>query len=164
MRSNVYINLVIIMIRQKTPSVTMTIFPHFPLKQFPPNRRWKYQVFSRKFFQNNFHAHTAERIFSLFYPRKEYILSFVCVLLQDNLAYPNLVVAFSLHWGFLGKGLPINCLCFFLFQVEINSCPLIPLFMLESVHSGSASRDNCGPDELHVSSFPDRFPIYAWTA
>ena len=36
-----------------------------------------------------------------------------------------------------------------------------------SVHSGSASRDDCGrlfPEELRVSSFPDRFPHYAWTA
>ena len=36
-----------------------------------------------------------------------------------------------------------------------------------SVHSGSASRDDCGrmfPDKLRVSSFPYRFPHYAWTA
>ena len=35
------------------------------------------------------------------------------------------------------------------------------------VHSGSARWDDCGqmfPDELHVSSLPDRFPHYAWTA
>ena len=44
---------------------------------------------------------------------------------------------------------------------------LIPLFMPGSIHSGSASRDDCGrmfPDKLRVSSFPDRFPQYAWTA
>ena len=36
-----------------------------------------------------------------------------------------------------------------------------------SVHSGSESWDDWGrvfPDELHVSSFPDRFPHYAWRA
>ena len=35
-----------------------------------------------------------------------------------------------------------------------------------SVHSGSASRDDCGrtfPGKLSVSSFLDRFPHYAWT-
>ena len=35
------------------------------------------------------------------------------------------------------------------------------------IHSGSASWDDCGwvfPDELRVSSFPDTFPHYAWTA
>ena len=55
----------------------------------------------------------------------------------------------------------------FLCLVEISSRTLIPLFMLESVHSGSASWDDCGRmflDKLRVSSFPDRFPHYAWTA
>ena len=36
-----------------------------------------------------------------------------------------------------------------------------------SVHSGPASWDYCDrvlPDELRVSSFPDRFPHYAWIA
>ena len=36
-----------------------------------------------------------------------------------------------------------------------------------SVHSGSASLEDCGrmfPDKLRVSSFPDRFLHYAWTA
>ena len=44
---------------------------------------------------------------------------------------------------------------------------LIPLFMPGSVHSGSAGWDDCVrmfPDKLRVSSFPDRFPHYAWTA
>ena len=39
--------------------------------------------------------------------------------------------------------------------------PLIPLFRPGSVHSGSASWGDCVrvfPDELRVSSFPDRFP------
>ena len=41
--------------------------------------------------------------------------------------------------------------------------PLMP----GSVHIGSASWDDCGrmfPYKLRVSSFPDRFPHYAWTA
>ena len=44
---------------------------------------------------------------------------------------------------------------------------LIPLFRPGSVYSGSASRYDCDrmfPDELRVSSFPDRFPHSAWTA
>ena len=44
---------------------------------------------------------------------------------------------------------------------------LISLFTLGSVHSGSASWDNCGrvfPDKLRVNSSPDKFPHYAWTA
>ena len=56
---------------------------------------------------------------------------------------------------------------FFFFEVEICSRTLFPLFMLGSVHSGSASCDDCGqmfPNKLRVSSFPDRFPHYAWTA
>ena len=55
--------------------------------------------------------------------------------------------------------------CFF--KVEISWRKLIPLFRPGSVHSGSASWDDCDwvcPDELRVSSFPDRFPHSAWTA
>ena len=55
----------------------------------------------------------------------------------------------------------------FFFKVEISSRTLIPLFRSESVNGGSASSDDCDlvfPDELHVSSFPDRSPDYAWTA
>ena len=55
----------------------------------------------------------------------------------------------------------------FFFLVEISSTTLIPLFRPESVNSGSASWDDCGPvfpGELRVSSFPDRFPHYAWTS
>ena len=50
---------------------------------------------------------------------------------------------------------------FFFFEVEISLCALIPLSMPGSVHSGSASWDDCGwmfLDKLSVSSFPDRFP------
>ena len=56
---------------------------------------------------------------------------------------------------------------FFFFDVEISSRALIPLFMAGSVHSGSASWNDCCRmfrDKLRVSSFPDRFPYYAWTA
>ena len=52
-------------------------------------------------------------------------------------------------------------------KVEISSRPLIPLFRPGSVHSGWATWDDCDqmfPDELRVSSFPDRFLHYAWTA
>ena len=48
--------------------------------------------------------------------------------------------------------------CAFFFKEEISSRTL---FMPGSVHSGSASLDDCDrvfPDELRVSSFPDRFP------
>ena len=49
------------------------------------------------------------------------------------------------------------CTFFFFFKVEIRLRTLISLFKLGSVHSGSASSDDCGqmfPDVLHVSSFP----------
>ena len=64
----------------------------------------------------------------------------------------------------------VVCLVFFFFfwgGVEISSRTLIPLFMPASIHSGSASWDHCGrmfSDKLRVSSFPKRFPHYAWTA
>ena len=51
--------------------------------------------------------------------------------------------------------------------MEISSRTLIPLFRPGSVHSGFAGLDDCDrvfPDELRVSSFPDRFPHYAWIA
>ena len=66
-----------------------------------------------------------------------------------------------------GYSLPACVFFFFFFKVEISSRTLIPLFTPGSVHSDSASRDDCGwvcPDELRVSSFPDRFSHYAWTA
>ena len=56
--------------------------------------------------------------------------------------------------------------CLLLLLGGVRSRTLIPLFRPRSVHSGSASRDDCGlvfPDKLRVSSFPDRFPLYAWT-
>ena len=79
---------------------------------------------------------------------------------------------FARVWGFWENIWPfIPCLhffsFFFFFEVEISSCTLIPLFMPGSVHSGSVSWDDCGrmfPDKFRVSSFPDRFPHYAWTA
>ena len=52
---------------------------------------------------------------------------------------------------------------FFSFEAEISSRTLSPLFRPGSVHSGSASRDDCDRvflDELRVSSLPDRFPHY----
>ena len=61
----------------------------------------------------------------------------------------------------------IPCLHFFFFEVEISLRTLIPLFMTGSVHSGWASWDDCGRmfhDKLRVSSFPDGFPHYSWTA
>ena len=82
---------------------------------------------------------------------------------------------FFLAWRILGECSSIHsppALSFFLFfvfffLVDISSRALIPLFMPESVHSGSASWDDRSqmfPDTLCVSSFPDRFPYYAWTA
>ena len=85
-----------------------------------------------------------------------------------------LVVAFSSLARILGNVrsfVPRLCFFFFFFvlfclfvEVEFSSRELIPLFMPESVHSGSASWNDCGrvfPDELRVSSFPDGFPYYA---
>ena len=74
---------------------------------------------------------------------------FVCVF------FPRLI-------GFLGIRLEhwFPAWAFF-FSVEISWRTLIPLCRPESVHSGSASWDDCGrqlPDELFVSSFSDRFP------
>ena len=60
----------------------------------------------------------------------------------------------------------IPCPCFFFFKVEISLRTLIPLFRSGPAQSGSATWDDCDrvfPDELRVSSFPDRFPNYAWT-
>ena len=64
----------------------------------------------------------------------------------------------------------IPCLCSFFsffFLVEISSHTLIPLYRPGSVHSGSASWDDCEqvfPDDLRVSLFPDSFPHYTWTS
>ena len=59
--------------------------------------------------------------------------------------------------------LPAICFCW---EVEISSRTLLPHFMPGSVHSDTANWDECGrmfPEKLRVSSFPDRFPRYAWT-
>ena len=60
-----------------------------------------------------------------------------------------------------GKSFPAWAFFFFFYLVGISSRTLIPLFRPGSVHSGSASWDDCDrvfPDELRVSLFPDRFP------
>ena len=81
-----------------------------------------------------------------------------------------LMVAFSLRARILGRMFDSSFPALHIFlcvKVEIGLCALIPLFGPESVHSGSVIWDDCGwvlPDKLHVSSFPDRFPHYAWTA
>ena len=67
----------------------------------------------------------------------------------------------------LGGMFPLNPRLRIFFKSEISSRTLIPLFMPGSVHSGAASSDDCGrvfPDKLRVSSFPNRFPHYAYTA
>ena len=83
------------------------------------------------------------------------------------------VVAFSYRariWGrMFDNSLPTLHFFFssFFFKMEISSRTLIPFFMSGSVYSGSASGDDCGrmyPDKLRVSSFPVRFPHYAWAA
>ena len=72
------------------------------------------------------------------------------------------VMAFSLLARIRGECLTIHsppALFFSSFQVKISLRTLIPLFRPGSVHSGSGSWDDCDrvfPDELHVSSFPDR--------
>ena len=80
------------------------------------------------------------------------------------------VAAFSSLARILGECSTIRTMPAFswwLFEVEISSLTLIPLCRPGSVHSGSANWNDCGwvfSDKLHVSSFPDRFPHYAWTA
>ena len=59
--------------------------------------------------------------------------------------------------------------CCLLVLVEISSHEPISLFLPGSVHSSSASWDDCErsfPDQLRVSAarFLGRFPHYAWTA
>ena len=85
----------------------------------------------------------------------------------DTRVMPEVVVvAFSSHARILGEDWSIrsplafccSCCCC---KVEINWRTIISLFWPGSVHSGSAE---CFPDELRVSSFPDRFTHYAWTA
>ena len=81
------------------------------------------------------------------------------------------VVAFSSLARILGEcstiHSPLALFFFSFFKLDFSSCTLIPLFMPGSVHSGSVTWDDCGrifPDKLRASSFPDRFPRYAWTA
>ena len=78
------------------------------------------------------------------------------------------VVAFSSRARIWGECSTIHprLRFFFFFWVEISSRKLIPQFRPGSVHSGSASCDDCDrvfPDKLRVSSFPDRFLHSAWT-
>ena len=78
----------------------------------------------------------------------------------------GVVAAFPLCVKILGDCLTIHSLPA-LFCVEIRWSILIPLNRLGSVHSGSTNWDDCGqvfPDELLMSSFPDRFLHCAWTA
>ena len=52
----------------------------------------------------------------------------------------------------------------FFFKWRLARTCQFHFFMPGSVHSGSGSWDDCGwafPDELRVSSFPERFPNYA---
>ena len=59
-------------------------------------------------------------------------------------------------WEKVDKSIP-TCTFFFFCKVEISSCTPVTLFWPGSVHSGSASWDDCGwvfPDELHLSLFP----------
>ena len=77
------------------------------------------------------------------------------------------IAAFSSLARSLGECSTIHLLACAFFFVEISSRRLIPLFTSGSVHSGSASWDDCDPvfpDELRVSLFPDRLFHYAWTA
>ena len=77
------------------------------------------------------------------------------------------VVAFSLCVGNLGECLTnYSPPALFFLKLEISLHTLIPLFTPGLVHSGSARWDDCHrvfPDELCVSSFPDRFPHYVRT-
>ena len=78
------------------------------------------------------------------------------------------MVAFSLLVMILGRMFDQSfpACDFFFFSVEISLRALFPLFMPGLVHSGSVSLDDCGrvfPDDLRVSSFPDRLPHCAWT-
>ena len=78
------------------------------------------------------------------------------------------VVAFSSRERILRDCSTLHCPpALFFVLVEISSHKLIPLFWPGSVHSVSGSwddRDRVFPDELHVSSFPNRFPYSACTA
>ena len=60
-----------------------------------------------------------------------------------------------------------TCAFFFFFEVEISSRTLIPLFgqgQFTVAQRTETSVTEFSPGELRVSSFPDWFPRYAWTA
>ena len=72
-----------------------------------------------------------------------------------------MVVAFTSLARILGECSTIHSPLALFFKVDISPCTLILLFTPGSVHSGSASWDDCDrvfPDELRVSSFPDMIP------
>ena len=77
--------------------------------------------------------------------------------------FPHLRGFWDNVWLFIPH---LRFLLLFVFEVEISSHTLIPLFMPGSVHSGSASWDDYDQiflDKMRVSSFLDKFPHYAWT-
>ena len=84
---------------------------------------------------------------------------------HQNNVYKEFFLA-SDHFGrMLDHSFP-GC-AFLFFLLEISSRTQILLFMPGSVHSGSASWDNCGPNvpwQVACELFPDRFPHYSWTA
>ena len=91
------------------------------------------------------------------------VVNIICIheciiIMVMMMAFPSLAMT-------LGECSIIHFLpALFFFKVEITSCTLIPLFMPESVHGGSAGCDDRGrmfSDKLCVSLFPDRFPHYA---
>ena len=76
------------------------------------------------------------------------------------------LVAFSPLARIWGECLTMHSLPALFFKVEISPHTLIPLIRPKSVHSGSASWDDCSwmfYDKLHVGFFPNRSPHYAWT-
>ena len=87
--------------------------------------------------------------------------SLTCTQLLVVVAFSSLARIFGECWNIHSPP------ALLIFIVKISSRTLIPLFRPGSIHSGSPSLDDCGrvfPDQLRVSSFPDRFPYYAWTA
>ena len=90
---------------------------------------------------------------------------FPCYTCTSATGHGGVVLAFSSRARILGRmfdnSFPACAFFLLFFKVEISSCTLIPLFRPGSVHNGSASSDDCDrmfPEELRVSSFPDRFP------
>ena len=112
------------------------------------------------------------QIFTPTSPRWKHISLVICDITWDQktqTGQKSMVVLFSSLARILWECLTIHyssVIFFFFFEVEISSSTLIPLFMPRSVHSGSASWDDCGQmllDKLCVNFFLDRFPHYAWT-